>query len=269
METIADVVDTRLRIIHQENKGKPSAMNAALEQIRGEFYAVHDADDLSDARRIESQVNMMQGNPDLAAVFCGYDLIIGNRRLAPLSVAKDREACERDIAAFRMPSHDPTGMYRMSLVGEERYNPKLLLGEGFDYILRIGEKHPMAVIGECLYSYRIHQGSVTKRNIEKRVELVSEVLHAVCLRRGLSFEKQFPQCQKTSLKRRFKDVDNNLAAHFMESAYILAGTGKRWAAVKVGFFCSCLHPLDFHYYKALIYAITPAWLVRRIRTPRV
>src|SRR5688572_9943650 len=63
MDAIADLADPRLRIIHQKNRGKPGAMNRALDEMRGEFYAIQDADDLSHPTRIEKQVRCMQENP--------------------------------------------------------------------------------------------------------------------------------------------------------------------------------------------------------------
>src|SRR5262249_18452677 len=155
-----------------------------------------------------------------AAVYCGHDLIIDGHHLAPLARSKDVVECRRDIEAFQMPGHDPTGMYRWSMVKEFRYDPNLPIAEGFDYILRIGEQLPMLVAGECLYGYRIHSGSVTKRDPEYRDRLVREVLRRACQRRGLNFDERFPTPDAPA-KRSNRDIDNNIAAHFMESACAL------------------------------------------------
>src|SRR6185312_12960700 len=64
--------DPRIRLIRQTNHGKPSSLNLAIEQARGEFYAVMDADDLMHPERIARQVECLRTNADLAAVFCGY-----------------------------------------------------------------------------------------------------------------------------------------------------------------------------------------------------
>jgi glycosyltransferase involved in cell wall biosynthesis len=265
MATIKDIDDPRIRILHQNNKGKPSAMNRALETIQGDYYAVHDADDLSAPRRIECQLRCMLNNPDLAAIFCGYDLIIDGDRHAPLSTAKSREVCRDDIVAFRMPSHDPTGMYRMSLVRHVRYNPTLLLGEGLDYILRIGEQFPMMVVGECLYSYRIHDTSITKKHSQQRNELVKEVFKLAAFRRGVDLQAILPRSIEPSWKGN-RNADNNLASHFMSSVCDLRKKNRYIQALQTGLHCFWLHPTDFHYAKALIYALVPLWLVRHLRS---
>ena len=37
--------DPRIRILHQDSKGKAAALNYALSKLRGESYAAQDADD--------------------------------------------------------------------------------------------------------------------------------------------------------------------------------------------------------------------------------
>src|SRR5262249_9575451 len=109
--TIQDLLDPRIRILRQENRGKPAALNYALAELRGAFYAVQDADDLSHPRRIEKQLECMREHPDVAAVFCGYDLILNGRRVAPRFAPKNHLQCRSDIEKMAMPGHDPTAMY--------------------------------------------------------------------------------------------------------------------------------------------------------------
>ncbi len=156
MRSLNDIGDERIRRIAQRNAGKPFALNRALSELRGEFYAIQDADDLSHPFRIEHQLRCMQEHPEVAAVFCGHEIVLNGRHLAPRFRAKNSEECRADIRAFRMPAHDPTVMYRVEAVRGMRYEEALRIGQGFDYILRVGEQYPMMVLGECLYSYRVH-----------------------------------------------------------------------------------------------------------------
>jgi glycosyltransferase involved in cell wall biosynthesis len=270
MEAIADFGDARIQRVRQDNAGKPAAMNRALAMMKGEYYAINDADDLSHPRRIERQIACMQEYPALAAVFCGHELILNEERMAPQSRGKDEGECREDIAAFRMPGHDPTALYRVGLTAEFTYDPTLWVAEGLDYILRIGERHPMRMLGECLYSYRIHQQSITKRSPEKSEKAVADVLRRTCERRGLAFEELFASQFGRTEARRFRnqDLDNNLAAHFIESVLDLRGEGRVLEAVRTGVRCAKFHPLDPHYCKALAYSLMPLGLVRRVRAKR-
>lgn len=262
VERLAPADDSRLHLLRQENAGKSVALNRALEVARGDYYCILDADDLMHADRVARQVEALEANPDLAAVFCGHELILDGRRVAPLAREKGREACGRDIDAFRIPAHDPTVMFRRSMVSGIRYDPDLRIGQGYDYILRVGETRPMMVLGECLYSYRVHRGSNTRRRPEERLEYIRRVIDRARERRGSPGAAAKPG--KRSLRGRSL-ADNNLAAHFMESVVDLRRRGRWRAAIRTGLTCSMLSPLTPHYHKALAYAIIPATLRRLIR----
>jgi glycosyltransferase involved in cell wall biosynthesis len=269
IDAIADIKDARLRVVRQDNLGKPAAMNRALSMVTGEFYAINDADDISHPARIERQVQAILENPSLAAVFCGHEIILNGRSMAPQFHTKSEQECRADIDRFRMPAHDPTALYRLSAVGHLKYEPSLGGAEGYDYILRIGELLPMRVLGECLYAYRIHEQSITRRAPEERNRRVREALQRACERRGLRLEDIVgPEDAGIDGRRRNRDVDNNLAAHFIESVLDLRANGQFLEAVKTGLHCVWFHPTDPHYCKALAYSLLPQSLVRRLRRRR-
>jgi glycosyltransferase involved in cell wall biosynthesis len=264
--TIEDLLtDHRVRVFHQVNSTKPVALNRALDEVRGEFYAIQDADDISHPERIEKQVDAMVNQPELAAVFCGNELIIDGRSVAPLFANKSKEDCKRELDAFRMPAHDPTGMFRMSLVGHLRYDPSLQVAETFDYILRIGEQCPMIVLGECLYGYRILPGSLTRRDPAWRERFVVDALKRACDRRSLEYAKTFPDGPRGHQRSRNSMSDNNIAAYFINSVLDQRRANCRAGAFKTGWECVRLHPLDLHYYKALIYAVVSPRVVDYVR----
>jgi glycosyltransferase involved in cell wall biosynthesis len=261
LSTIQDLRDPRIRILHQENRGKPAAMNHALSELRGEFYAIQDADDLSFPQRIEKQLQCMREHPDIAAVFCGFELILNGRHIAPTCAAKDSARCRRDIEEMSMPAHDPTAMYRVTMVRDVRYDESLRIGEGYDYILRVGERFPMRVLGECLYSYRINWEALTKQDPILRQRLLRDAVIKVFERRGLPCdESQLPELlDPHRMKNRHQD--NDIVSHFMTSTADLRHAGKWGAAVHVAVTCLALHPLDPYYYKPVAYAVAPLRMI--------
>jgi glycosyltransferase involved in cell wall biosynthesis len=259
------LTDHRVRVFHQANSTKPVALNRALDEIRGEFYAIQDADDISHSERIEKQIHAMVNLPELGAVFCGNELIIDGRSVAPLFAYKAEADCKRELDAFRMPAHDPTGMFRMRLVGHLRYDPSLQVAETFDYILRIGEQCPMIVLGECLYGYRILPGSLTRRDPAWREQFVVKALKRACDRRSLEYARVFPDGPRGHQPSRNSMSDNNIAAYFINSVLDQRRANHRAGAIKTGWECVRLHPLDPHYYKALIYALVSPRIVDYLR----
>jgi hypothetical protein len=105
--------------------------------------------------------------------------------------------------------------------------------------------------------------SVTKQSPQRRDQLVGEVLRRACARRGWDFQACFPG--GIGGGRRHRDLDNNLAAQFMDSVCDLRRLGKPRQSLTTGMECVRLHPFDPYYYKAFLYAIFPRWLIRRVR----
>ncbi|MEM7624106.1 MAG: glycosyltransferase family A protein [Planctomycetota bacterium] len=260
--------DSRIRRFHQNNQGKPAAMNRAIDEARGEYLAVQDADDLCHPERLVRQMAYLEAHPRCAAVFCGHHLIINGRVTAPRCRAKSATACHEDVKAFRMPAHDPTVMYRAAMLGGQRYEPTLPLGEGHDYILRLGERHDLAVIGECLYGYRITLESITKRDPHLRQACVRRVLQRACNRRGLDLEALFPPHWFEVDEHDRRSHDNNLIAHFIESVDDQRHRGAWAAATRTAIRCARLHPLDFRYYRPLVQALAPTSLIAEARRAR-
>jgi glycosyltransferase involved in cell wall biosynthesis len=69
--------DRRIRVISRQNRGLVYTLNEGIESARGTYIARMDADDVSDPRRIESQVNLME-RENLDICGCHYEIINEN-----------------------------------------------------------------------------------------------------------------------------------------------------------------------------------------------
>jgi glycosyltransferase involved in cell wall biosynthesis len=269
LDTITDLLDDRrIRVFRQANATRPVALNRALDLVQGEFYAIQDADDISKPTRIEKQVEAMVPRPALAAVFCGYWLLMNGKSMAPLLASKGESECKADIDAFRIPAHDATGMFRMSIIRKMRYDSSLPFVEAYDYILRMGESHPMMVLEDCLYGYRMHPSSLTQSDPHRRDRMVTRMLERACERRGQSYSRAFPQSRHRKYRSQNSLMDNDIASVFVVSVLSQRQTNRRWGAVKTGLQCARLHRFDPYYYKALVYAVVPARLLHFIRSAK-
>jgi glycosyltransferase involved in cell wall biosynthesis len=269
LDTVTDLLaDRRIRVFRQANATRPVALNRALDQVQGEFYAIQDADDISKPTRIQKQLEAMLSRPELAAMFCGYWLLVNGKSMAPVLASKGTTECKADIDALRVPAHDATGLFRMSLIRRMRYDSSLPFVEAVDYILRMGETHPMMVLGDCLYGYRMHTTSLTQSDPHRRDRMVTKMLERACERRGQSYSRTFPEGRQRKYRSSNSLVDNDIASVFVVSVVSQLQTKRRWGAVKTGLQCARLHPFDPYYYKALVYALVPGGLVRFIRDAR-
>lgn len=268
MASIAELNDSRIRIITQDNFGRATALNRALEKLSGLFYATHDADDISHPQRIECQVNAMLENPDLAAIFTGYDMIIDGHHVAPRFSAKSIQECRMDIEQMHMPTNDAMGMFRVTMVSNMRYDPMLRVGAALDYILRLGELYPMMVLGVCLYSHRVHLDSTIRRNPARTKEMIRKILIHTCERRGLDPVEYIMSEQSPAGKFLHREKEVGLVPHFMESVLDLRCTRSNWQAMITALSCLRLHPYDPYYYKPLVYSIAPLALIKYYRSRR-
>ena len=265
INSILDFNDGRIRLLSQANAGKPAALNRALGTMSGEFYALQDADDLSHPNRIERQVRCLQQRSELAAVFTGWEIILNDRRLAPRFRAKSPDECRRDIERLRMPAHDPTGMYRLACVKDFRYEPSLSIGEGFDYILRVGEKFPMMVLGDCLYSYRVHFNSLMQKHQDSTQAIAQRILVRASQRRGIQLNAAL--LDGSASRRRWRE--HGTVTHFMESVLDLRRSGQPVRALVTAWECVRLRPADKLYYRPLLYAFAPQSLIEFYRSRKI
>src|SRR5438067_1820873 len=67
--------DSRVRVIHQENRGLTRALITGCAAARGAFIARHDAGDVSLPQRLQKQRAVLAANPDLAFVSCWTEFV--------------------------------------------------------------------------------------------------------------------------------------------------------------------------------------------------
>lgn len=258
--------DSRLTLVKQMNGGKSTAMNRGIEMARGKYMLLQDADDVSHPNRVEVLLEEMERHPHLGIVFSGYDMLIDRKVVAPTFSSLNESQCASLIAQFKMPGHDPTIMVRMDIARKFLYDTNLRLAQGLDFILRIGEKHAIKRVGRCLYTYRITENSATRKNVERRLKYVNQVLSQAHLRRGQIVPRYLlNDISLESVKVAPQLIDNNIAAHFIDSVIDFRASSMLLKAILTGLYCAKLQPFTFHYYKALIYALVPSFVISFLR----
>ncbi len=229
-------------------------MNKALSLIKGEYWLIQDADDLSYPERIEKLVGELVANQKLAAVYSGHDLLVGDRQFAPTNSPMTVAECRFEIDNFRMPAHDATGMYRTELTNLLRFDPELRIGQGIDFVLRVGELYPVSRLNQCLYTYRINYQSTVRRNPNNNIKWVNKVIKKTCARRGLDYA---PHClyESTVRGKHSRSKQNHIVPHCMESVVDLKINGQLYKAIQTGIACFKIAPADPIFYKPLLYSI--------------
>jgi len=266
-EILTSFEDPRLRLWRQTNAGKAAALNTLLRHARAEYVAIHDADDVSCPTRLEKLLRRITSDPSLGAVFSGHSMILGGRVVAPIAWARTPKECARAIRAYQMPAHDATMLCRTDIVQNEGYDPELRVGQGLDLILRIGEHHRLEVIGESLYWYRIHAGSLTHAHAGVRRDGIRRAVDKARVRRGLPVlnNMEFERRYGTALNDRTHDV----ASHFMYSVYAQRRARQWTGAARTALIAAGTRPTDPRFLKPLAYAVSPLFAIEWWRRRRL
>jgi len=158
-----------------------------------------------------------------------------------------------------MPAHDATGMYRTVMTEQIWFDESLKIGQGVDYVLRVGEAYPIAVLGECLYTHRINYNSITHRNPKNNVDRINNVIKKACLRRKVNYEN-YISGHRSSRYFKHRDMDTILT-YIMQSVYSLKRNNRYREALETAWSCFLLHPADPLYSKPLLYSIMPIQMI--------
>jgi Glycosyl transferase family 2 len=174
-DTTVDIVrrlaaaDPRVRLIRQANRGVAAARNAAIATARGEFIAPLDADDLWDATKVARQLHRFEEcGPGTGVVYTWWVLIDADDRVldrCPRWRVEGR-VLERlmevnftgcaSVPMFRRACVEEAGGYDESLVARDSQGC-----EDWDLVLRVAERHAVAVAPGVLVGYRRRAGSMS------------------------------------------------------------------------------------------------------------
>lgn len=158
--------DSRIRPIHQENRGLVAGLNRMLEEARAPLVARMDGDDDCHPERLARQVEFMDANPDHGVV--GTQSIsfddAGNRWASPAFPTSDAEL--RTLIGTRNVMCHPSVVMRRELVlAAGGYRRQFVHCEDRDLWLRLSERARLASLPDALTYYRRTPGQVSNRHI--------------------------------------------------------------------------------------------------------
>ncbi len=155
--------DSRIVLIHQENKGIAAALNAGLKHARAPYIARFDADDICYPHRLETQVEFLNNNPDYILVGSDADYILENGDwLFYFDCIAHTNQQITDKLYFYCPFLHPTVMYRKESICRAGGYPTD--AHNFeDYLLwtSIANTGMLCNLPEALIKYRLNSSSVT------------------------------------------------------------------------------------------------------------
>ncbi|MCX7805063.1 MAG: glycosyltransferase family 2 protein [Planctomycetota bacterium] len=156
---IADAFgDPRLKYFRLDrNMGRGAARQKALDEARGDYLCMLDADDWYYPRKLGLQVAVMESEPEIVLASCGMCVL--DRDGNPAGVRSGAARIQRieTFSKIGMPpiAHAPC-MIRMPFAKDLSYDPSFPSTEDVDFLLRLMLSREYMKMPDVLYVYTEH-----------------------------------------------------------------------------------------------------------------
>ncbi len=150
--------DSRIVLIEKPSLGLSASLNLGIDIARGEWIARLDADDISEPKRLASQLQAAINCPTLVFIGSGLTEIdehgtLGKKFLYPTT---HKKLINNLVRFKRFPPHS-SAFYRKDIVLQAGgYRTEIKRAEDLDLWLRLSELGDLGSIPECLVRYRKH-----------------------------------------------------------------------------------------------------------------
>ena len=182
--------DNVILLQNKYNEGYGYSRNRGFVAAKGEYIAIHDADDITLPNRFQKEVNFLDKRKDITVVG-GHAVRISDTGQVLGSMVYPPETTGdafRVIRQFKLnPIIDPSCMFRRQPIldiGAYRMEPELRTVHDFDLWCRLLlEGHHLYNFQEPLIKYRINPAGVTRIRKQEQVE-ATDVIWAAFKRRS-------------------------------------------------------------------------------------
>lgn len=162
--------DARINYIRCEHRGLVDTLNFGLHKASHELIARADVDDLYAPNRLTLQVQFLEANPEVTAVFTDYRMVdeLG------VSLGIYPSAVTPELTAFSLISSQrtahPSVLYRRSsVIDAGGYQSKDFPAEDLGLWIRLLQYGNIATIPSIVLNYTVHGRSITNtRQVEMR-----------------------------------------------------------------------------------------------------
>ena len=163
-------IDSRIKLISRENKGRIVSLNECISISNGEFIAIMDADDISLPTRFEKQIELLH---KLKADFCGSEFVAFNSKGiirkydVPFSNAEFLF-----FLASRLPFVNSSLIFRREYIKNQQLfygmSSRSIIVEDYDFCAEAYIRGGIFVnVNEVLVKYRVSSNSYSSENIRK------------------------------------------------------------------------------------------------------
>ncbi|MFD4668803.1 glycosyltransferase family 2 protein [Lentzea sp. NPDC058450] len=177
------LVDARVRVVRREKAGIVGALNAGLDEVRGEFVARFDADDLMAPERLARQVAFLDARPGVVA--CGTAYAEFGAGSAVVRMPRSAAACRARLAFGTCVAHSAATI-RTRALENVRYRPEYEFAEDYRLFSELSEIGDLANLPYVGLHYRTHAAQISAARAATQRALTVRIAAENLARAGVS-----------------------------------------------------------------------------------
>lgn len=161
--------DPRLRVIHAGRLGRGGALALGMQEARGHYVAILDADDEAHPARLARQAAFLDAHPEVAWLGCAEERRDAQRGEHAIRIYPQTDAAIRAMSARCIPYSHSGVMVRRAILDEGlNYDPWQPCLIDFDLFLRVASRHRVANLAEPLVMRRLRNESFFQSRFRRR-----------------------------------------------------------------------------------------------------
>lgn len=153
----------RFEFRHRTNQGLSATLNEAINWCNGEYLSCIASDDMLLPNKTKIQVNFLQNNRDIVAVFGGVKIIDNNNNVINEIEGTNEVYSFKDVILQTANILAPTQMIRLDLVRQAGgYDPKIAIEDWYMW-LKLTQMGNIYCMREYFSLYRYHEDNTSKK----------------------------------------------------------------------------------------------------------
>lgn len=213
--------DSRLRYFYANAHTELGAARIqAFRQIRGEFAAVLDADDVSSPERLARQVSFLKQHPDIALVGSWAQYIDDNGRVFDEFKPPTNQEELQDSMGWTNPIAHSSAMYRYkSALQVGGYSKDIVWAQDFALSIALAQHFNIAIIDDFLCQVRVLKASMTR---SKKYQILAAREALLLFQRAAASLKLSPGARRLN-RRAIAITEIRLGLANLRNSSVMAG----------------------------------------------